>query len=127
MKNSIIIILAAFILPAFASSSNIQMQMEIDHLINYIQSSECIFIRNGKNYSPDEAIEHIKKKYEYFRNRIDSTEQFIELCATKSTMSNKPYLINCREEEVVECGIWLLRELKRFRLKYEAAYNSNWL
>jgi len=35
------------------------------------------------------------------------------------TMSNKPYLINCRKEEVVECGTWLLRELKRFKLKYE--------
>ncbi len=127
MKNSIIIILAAFILPSFSSSSNTQMQMEIDHLIGYIQSSECIFIRNGKDYNPDEAIEHIKRKYEYFQGRIDSTEKFIELCATKSTVSNKPYLINCREEEVVECGIWLLRELKRFRLKYEAAYNSNWL
>ena len=119
MKISIIIILTAFILPSFSSASNIQMQMEVDHLIGYIQSSECIFIRNGKDYSPDEAIEHIKRKYEYFQDRIDSTEKFIELCATKSTMSNKPYLINCREEEVVECGSWLLRELKMFRLKFE--------
>jgi hypothetical protein len=119
MKNSIIIILTAFILPSFSSTGNIQMQMEIDHLMGYIQSTECIFIRNGKDYGPDEAIEHIKRKYEYFQNRIDSTEKFIELCATKSTMSNNPYLINCREEEVVECGVWLLGELQRFRLKYE--------
>ena len=66
-----LIILVAFILPSLSSPDNIQTQMEIDHLITYIQGSGCIFVRNGKEHTPDEAVEHIRRKFEYFRDKID--------------------------------------------------------
>jgi hypothetical protein len=114
MKNIIIIfVLFVFTLPAIAD--NEQMQSEIDHLIRYIQNSNCKFIRNSKAHTPDEAIEHILKKYDHFKARINTTEEFIELCATKSILSNRPYQIGCPDRGLVESKRWLRMELKRIR------------
>ena len=69
MKNIIIIwVLCFFALSAIAGDE--QMQAEIDHLIKYIQSSDCKFVRNGKAHSSEEAIEHILKKYDHFEDKI---------------------------------------------------------
>ena len=91
------------------------MQSEIDHLISYIRNSDCTFIRNGKAYGPEEAVQHILKKYDYFRSKIETAEAFIDFCATKSILSNRPYEIGCPGKDVIENRAWLLMELKRFR------------
>ena len=117
MKKAIIIIfvLCFFALPVVAGDK--QMQAEIDHLITYIQNSNCKFIRNGKAHSSDEAIEHILKKYDHFEDRIKTTEDFIEYCASKSILSKQLYKIGCPDQELVESKQWFLEELKRFRDK----------
>ena len=114
MKNiTIIFVLCFFAFPVIAGDE--QLQSEIDHLITYIQNSNCKFIRNGKAYTPDEAIEHILKKYDHFKEKIKTTEEFIEYCATKSILSNKLYKIGCPDRELVESKRWLLMELTRIR------------
>jgi len=116
MKNIIIIwVLCFFAWSAIAGDE--QMQAEIDHLITYIQNSNCKFIRNGKAHTPDEAIEHILKKYDHFEDKIKTTEDFIDFCASKSILSKKPYKIGCPDQELVESKHWFLEELKRFRDK----------
>jgi hypothetical protein len=114
MKNVIIIFLLCFF-PWTAVAGDEQMRLEIDHLITYIQNADCKFIRNGKAYMPDEAVEHILKKYDHFKAKINSTEKFIEFCATKSILSNQPYKIGCPNRELVESKHWLLQELKKYR------------
>lgn len=100
-----------------AHAGNEKLQAEIDHLIKYVQSSECKFIRNGKAHTPDEAIEHILNKYDHFEDRIKTAEDFIEYCASKSILSKQPYKIGCPGQEVVESRRWFLEELGRFRNK----------
>ena len=112
-KIIIILIICFFSWPAIAGDE--QMQSEIDHLIAYIQNSNCKFIRNGKAHTPDEAIQHILKKYDHFKTRIHTTEEFIELCATKSILSDQPYKIGCPNQELVESKHWLLKELRIYR------------
>ena len=62
----------AMILPASAGTDG-----EIDHLLAFVDSSGCTYVRNGKEYSPAEAREHIGRKYDYIRDRISTTELFI--------------------------------------------------
>ncbi|MBF0526987.1 MAG: DUF5329 family protein [Deltaproteobacteria bacterium] len=66
----------------------------IASLIGQVAKSNLTFIRNGTEYSSQEAADHIKNKYEYFKSRIKSLEDFIQLCASKSLMSGKPYLVS---------------------------------
>jgi hypothetical protein len=93
------------------------MKAEIEHLMNYIKNSGCTFMRNDKKHSPTEAVDHIMRKYAYFKEDIKKTEDFIELCASRSTVSKKPYYVICGSKERVKTGDWLVDELTRYRAK----------
>jgi len=47
---------------------------EIQHLINYVATAGCTMQRNGTNHTATESVSHIKKKYEYFIDKIDTAE-----------------------------------------------------
>lgn len=96
--------------PGFGSTKN-----EIDHLLVFVETSDCVFIRNGKEYSAEDAVKHIKRKYKHNEEGVDSAETFIELSATKSTVFGQPYYIQCLGAEKIESGTWLLLELTRYR------------
>jgi hypothetical protein len=113
--DTIIAIFAVLLSPMIAIAENSQMQAEIDHLISHIRHSNCRFIRNDTEHRSEAAVAHIMKKFNYFESKITTTEEFIEYCATKSTLSGKPYKISCPDQETVESRHWLLMELKTFR------------
>ena len=96
---------------------------EIDFLISYIHNSECIFNRNGINYKGSEAVTHIKRKYDYFKNEIETSEDFIELAATKSEISGRNYTVKCKNSELQGLGKWLLKVLNTMREK-DHEYNK---
>lgn len=87
---------------------------EISHLLQYIEQSDCVFLRNGKTHDSREALEHIQRKYGHVRNRVDTAEDFIEYAATKSSLTGKAYLVMCGKEEVPTAD-WLHAELAGFR------------
>ncbi len=74
---------------ALPAESGEGVRQEINHLLHYIESSGCIFIRNSKESTPAEARAHIQKKYNHFRSRVKTAEDFIRYAATKSTISGK--------------------------------------
>ena len=90
-------------------------ELEIEHLLKYVEKSSCQLNRNGKFHAGKEAAGHIQRKYEHFKRKIKTTEQFIEYSATKSTMSGELYLVKCGEQDSIKTGDWLLEELKRYR------------
>ncbi len=90
---------------------------EVRHLIDYLRSSDCVLIRNGKSHNGEDGAKHVQRKYDYFRNDISSTEEFIELSATKSTMSSKLYRVQCPGEAPQTSRDWLLQELGSYRSK----------
>lgn len=90
-------------------------EAEVEHLTAYLENSGCNMVRNGKTYSGEEGGKHVRRKYEYFRDDISSTEAFIELSATKSTMSGKPYKVQCPGEPPRDSADWLLEELSAYR------------
>ncbi|MDR5753038.1 MULTISPECIES: DUF5329 family protein [unclassified Caballeronia] len=65
------------------------------------REAKAWFNRNGTWYSGMEAKAHLLAKLHYLENRttLTSTEQFIELAARKSSVSGKPYLVQCGETD----------------------------
>jgi hypothetical protein len=55
------------------------------------------------------------RKYDYFRDEIKSTEDFIKYSASKSEISGKPYIAYCEGNEPVDGSTWLMKELKNYR------------
>lgn len=92
-----------------------QQRQEVNHLLSFVQTSKCIINRNGSDHQGPDAAKHMKKKYDYFRDDIDNTEDFIRLSATKSTMSGKYYTVRCGDESEIKTQDWLLSELKSYR------------
>jgi len=87
---------------------------EIVSLLLFVEQSGCTFIRNGEHYDSSSARRHIEKKYAYFKERVNTTEEFIEYSATKSTISGKPYTVICNGENM-KSSDWLNAELHKLR------------
>jgi len=115
MKNFIVMVVLVF--TGSVSASGSVTIIEINHLLDFVRQTDCQFIRNGKSYSGKEAVEHIRKKYDYHKDKIDSAEAFIELSASKSMMSGKYYMISCGDKPKLKSRDYLLQELKTFRRK----------
>jgi hypothetical protein len=83
------------------------VQIEIDYLLQYVETSGCSFYRNGSWYDGSHAKAHLRTKYDYLaaRNLIGSAEDFIDKAATKSSMSG----------EEVESGQWFHQVLVQYR------------
>jgi hypothetical protein len=92
-------------------------QAEIDHLLDYIAHSDCRFYRNGSWHGMEEARSHVSTKLEYLRERgqVDSAEAFIEKAASRSSLSGKPYQVECAGMPALASEDWLKAELDRWR------------
>ena len=91
------------------------MHDEIEHLLRYLSESGCLYVRNGSEHTAQEAVAHIRKKADYYEDDIGSTERFIELSASRSTISRKAYTIRCPGLPEQDSNAWLSAELKRYR------------
>jgi len=98
-----------------AADVPVEQQAEVEHLINYLKESGCHMVRNNKPYNGKDGASHVRRKYNHFRNRISSTEEFIEYAATKSVMSGEYYEVQCPGEETMRSQDWLLMELQAYR------------
>jgi len=88
---------------------------EIEHLLNFVETSECSMDRNGTVHEGIKAAKHIKKKYKHFKDKIKTTEDFIELSASRSTTSGEDYYALCPGKEKITTSQWLTTELERYR------------
>ncbi|RVD79556.1 DUF5329 domain-containing protein [Pseudomonas koreensis] len=93
-----------------------QTAQEIKGLLDFVEHSECRFVRNGSEYPGPRARAHLEKKLNYLEgiNRVNSAEDFIDLAATKSSVSGRAYEVRC-QEGVEPASTWLKRELQRQR------------
>lgn len=110
----------ALILLLFSISTYASTQNEIQHLLSFVAESDCRYERNGDMYTGAEAATHIQRKYEYYKDKIRTSEDFIQLSATQSLVSRKKYKIHCPNHETITSQDWLLNELQKFR-----SVNSN--
>ena len=90
---------------------------EVDHLIEFVSNTPCQIDRNWTKHSGPEALVHIQQKYDYFRDDIKTTEQFIEYSASKSTMTGRDYLLKCKGQSTIKTRDWLLQELQQYRAR----------
>ena len=91
---------------------------EIEGLITALGASGCDFQRNGSWYPSKKAEQHLRRKYDYLRERdkVATAEQFIAIAATRSSMSGRAYSVRCPGMPVVDSAAWLqarLREIRR--------------
>lgn len=87
---------------------------EIEYLLSAVADSRCVFIRNGKEHTAAEAAEHLQMKYRRAGRRVDSAETFIARIASESSLSGRPYLIDCGGDST-PTREWLTEKLGEHR------------
>ena len=106
-------IIASFFVPALAAAD--VTDEEVEYLVSTVGGSNCTFIRNGKRHSAKDAEDHLRMKYRRGKRHAPTTEKFIERLASASSMSKKPYYIECDGQEAVPSGEWLTARLVDYR------------
>jgi hypothetical protein len=101
---------------ANAASTDDPLLPAINHLLTYVEESNCVFIRNGKEYNSKDAAKHIKRKYDSLMFDIKTPEEFIELAASKSTLNGQPYFVRCVDHSPEPSADWLRKELSNYRM-----------
>ena len=98
-----------------AVAQNAELDTTIQHLIEFVKQSDVQFERNFSSHDSLEAARHIEKKYQHFKDQIDTPEKFIELCATRSLVTGKQYQVVIADGEALPASEWLNLELARYR------------
>ena len=101
--------------PVLAQDSADDATSQIAHLLAFIRASPCTFIRNGDSYDGPAAADHVRDKYEYYRDDIKSAEDFIDLAASRSALSGRAYQVRCPGSDLQPARDWLLGELASYR------------
>jgi hypothetical protein len=111
------LLMAVAALPAARAAPPATAQTEINSLLRFVQTSGCEFYRNGTWFDASRAEAHLREKYQYLvqADRIHSAEEFIELAATKSSLSGQPYRVRCGGAEPVTSNQWLHAALAALR------------
>ena len=112
MYRTSLIAILLFCLPSLLLADT---AAEIDHLLDFVGKAKVTFIRNGREYTQTEAVDHLQKKRQHFVNEIKSAEDFVALAATKSLVSGQAYLVKNQDGQTQQCSLWLIAELQRFR------------
>lgn len=98
------------------ANAGITSKQEIDNLIRCLGDlNEASFIRNGVEYSVEDAIDHLNGKLSAAGTSIKTAEDFIEVIASKSSSSGKSYQIRLQDGTVVTTQEWFTERLKEIR------------
>jgi hypothetical protein len=92
-------------------------EREITALIDGLRDAPCRFQRNGRWYDGARAAAHLRRKYDYVRGRggVDSAEAFIELAASRSSLTGRPYRVRCGDADAMDSGDWFRARLGMLR------------
>ena len=112
-----VLMLGLLLVPVARAEPPTSVQIEVNFLLGYVEGSRCDFYRNGTWHDSKTGQAHLRDKYKYLvaRNLINTTEEFIERAATKSSFSGQPYEVRCNGGATVTSNQWLRDELARFR------------
>ena len=116
MKESVV---AAWIILALFSGAVSAMEpsekKKIEFLIFSVENLEgAKFIRNGSEYDGKKAAEHLRMKLRFAGGKIQTAEDFIKLCASKSSASGKPYWIKYADGKTIKSEEYFREKLKAF-------------
>ena len=101
-------------IPVLVETVPLTEAQKIESLIRAVADlQDAVFIRNGTEHTPKEAADHLRMKWKNAGRRVKSAPEFIQYCASGSSLSGKPYEIRLKDGRTVLSRDWLWTELKR--------------
>lgn len=84
----------------------------IGALLQRIAAAELTFVREGQDYTGDEAVRMLRAKLDAWRGEL-TVDTFIDEIASRSSTTGHAYQVRLRDGTVVEARRWLRSELAR--------------
>jgi Family of unknown function (DUF5329) len=116
VKKSFLIcfLVLALFHPGPAVAREAREEQRINFLLNSVETAKgIVFIRNGSEYDGAAAAEHLRDKLAYAGERVKTAEQFIQYCASESSMTHRKYAVRLADGSTVDSAVYfagLLRE-----------------
>ena len=99
---------------AVSAQDNIEKK-KIDFLISSVENFKgAKFIRNGTEYDGKKAAEHLRMKLKSAGGRVQTADDFIRLCASKSFITGKPYMIRSSDGKTITSEEYFRKKLKEY-------------
>jgi Family of unknown function (DUF5329) len=95
----------------------INEEQKINQLILFVEKTDAKFIRNDVEYSGVDAAKHLRMKREKAGSKIKTAKDFIDLIASKSSVSGKPYQMKYKNGSIINVRDILYYELKKIEAK----------
>ncbi len=110
------VLLMLFILGSVtAHARDAKENSRINHLLKSVENLEgAVFIRNGTEYKPKDAVSHLRMKLDKAGDKIKTAENFIDGLASKSSVSGKAYQIRKSDGTKVTTSAFFYARLKEY-------------
>ena len=115
MRTQLICFFLLLLIPGFIWARDAREDPRIEHLIHAVESLKgAAFIRNGTDYDARDAGEHLRMKLKSAGNRVKTAEDFIEGCASRSSLSGTDYKIRLSDGTTTETAAFFKARLREY-------------
>jgi hypothetical protein len=112
-----ILVIAFVIMALFSGAVSAQENIEkkqIEFLISSVENLKgAKFIRNGTEHNGKEAAAHLRMKLQNTLV-VQTVDDFIRLCASKSSFTGKPYMIRLSDGKTIRSEEYFRKKLKEY-------------
>ena len=112
------LLLVVLVVPALDQQAVDQSAVEQQKIAWLIESVAALhdarFIRNGQAYDATRAADHLRLKLRFAGDRVKTAEDFINYCATRSSMSGRRYSIRFGDGRTVDAATFLRQRLAAY-------------
>ena len=116
MKNIsvlLMVLLSLVVVPVYAQ--DFSETAKIQYLITSVEALEgAKFIRNGREYDARASSAHLRLKLKLAGDKVKTAEDFIKLCASKSSITGEPYLMRLADGTTVKSEVFFRNKLNTF-------------
>ena len=107
---------AAISAPPADSPASLEEAAKIEQLIAAVEHlKDATFVRNGTEYDGKAAADHMRRKWKIVAKDVKTARDFIQLVGTKSSQSDKPYVIRFKDGKEIESAKFLGEQLDKLK------------
>jgi hypothetical protein len=90
-----------------AHAATLSEPEKISRLLHIVETSDVIFIRQGKKYNGAEARQHLERKLKAAGKRDGTARDFIRYIASRSSRTGETYYVKLPDGKQLPAGQWL--------------------
>lgn len=115
MRAPLAILSLSLLIPSGLWARDAREEKRIEHLLQAVESLKgAAFIRNGTEYKAKDAGQHLRTKLKLAGARVKTAEDFIEVCASRSSFSGAAYKIRLSDGTITETSPFFRARLREF-------------